>query len=117
MLIVSGQLFLRPGTRDQFLACCEPSIRMARRAPGCLDFAVSADTIEPDRANVYEAWTDAQSLLAFRETGADDPSGRVPARGVSPQPRRAEVRATQRATADSRVGTVSLRDCRPSSCM
>jgi len=74
MLIVSGRLILKPGTRDQFLACCEPSIRMARRAPGCLDFAVSADTIEPDRANVYEAWTDAKSLTAFRESGADDPS-------------------------------------------
>ena len=47
---------------------------MARRAPGCLDFAVSADTIEPDRANVYEAWTDAQSLEAFRGRAADDPS-------------------------------------------
>jgi quinol monooxygenase YgiN len=74
MLIVSGRLILKPGTRDQFLACCEPSIRMARRAPGCLDFAVSADTIEPDRANVYEAWTDAKSLAAFRESGADDPA-------------------------------------------
>ena len=47
---------------------------MARRAPGCLDFSVSADIIEPDRANVYEAWTDAQSLEAFRASGADDPS-------------------------------------------
>jgi quinol monooxygenase YgiN len=74
MLIVSGQLILKPGTRDQFLKCCEPSIRMARGAPGCLDFAVSADTIEPDRVNVYEAWTDAQSLVAFRDSGADDPS-------------------------------------------
>jgi quinol monooxygenase YgiN len=74
MLIVSGRLILKPGTRDRFLACCEPSIRMARLAPGCLDFAVSADTIEPDRANVYEAWTDARSLVAFRESGADDPS-------------------------------------------
>jgi quinol monooxygenase YgiN len=74
MLIVSGRLILKPGTRDQFLACCEPSIRMARRAPGCLDFAVSADTIEPDRANVYEAWTDAESLVAFRESSADDPA-------------------------------------------
>jgi hypothetical protein len=46
----------------------------AIHAPGCLDFAVSADTIEPDRANVYEAWTDAQSLEAFRGRGADDPS-------------------------------------------
>jgi tRNA dimethylallyltransferase len=44
--------------------------------------------------------------------------------GVVPQrvvyvhsPERAEMRATQRATADSRVGTVSLSVCRPSSCM
>ena len=43
--------------------------------------------------------------------------GRVPAHGVSPQPGRAEMRGTQRATADSRVGTVSLSVCRPSSCM
>ena len=43
--------------------------------------------------------------------------GRVPAHGVSPQPGRAEMRGTQRATADSRVGTVSLTVCRPSSCM
>nr|WP_315204338.1 antibiotic biosynthesis monooxygenase family protein [uncultured Albidiferax sp.] len=74
MLIVSGYLLIQPGMRDQFLACCEPSIRLARNAPGCLDFAVSADTIEPDRANVYEAWVDAKSLAAFRESGSGDPS-------------------------------------------
>ena len=74
MLIVSGRLFLKPGTRDQFLASCEPSIRLARVAAGCLDFAVSADTIDPDRANVYEAWTDAHSLEVFRGSGSDDPS-------------------------------------------
>jgi quinol monooxygenase YgiN len=74
MLIISGRLFVKPGTRDAFLKCCEPSVDMARRAPGCLDFSVSADIIEPDRANVYEAWTDAQSLEAFRASGADDPS-------------------------------------------
>ena len=43
--------------------------------------------------------------------------GRVPAHGVSPQPGQAEMRGTQRATAESRVGTVSLSVCRPSSCM
>ena len=44
--------------------------------------------------------------------------GDVPARGVSPQPGQAGMRGvTQRATADSRVGTVSLRVCSPSSCM
>ena len=43
--------------------------------------------------------------------------GRVPSRGVSPQPGQAEIHATQRATAGSRVGAVSLSACRPSSCM
>ena len=35
--------------------------------------------------------------------------GRVPRRGVSPQPGQAEIHITQRATADSRVGGVSQR--------
>ena len=73
MLIVSGRLYLKPGTREQFLNSCVASIRLARLAQGCLDFAVSADPIEPDRANVYEAWADAGSLVSFREGGADDP--------------------------------------------
>src|SRR5258705_741666 len=52
--------------------------------------------------------------------GTVDPSppfieGRVPRDGVSPQPGQAEMRGTQRATADSRVGTVSLSVCSPSS--
>lgn len=73
MLIVSGRLYLKPGTRDRFLSSCVASIRLARLAHGCLDFSVSADPIDPDRANVYEAWTDSSSLLTFREGSADDP--------------------------------------------
>lgn len=73
MLIVSGRLYLKPGTRDQFLASCLPSVRLARLAPGCLDFAVSADTIEPDRANVYEEWANESDLKSFRDGSADDP--------------------------------------------
>jgi hypothetical protein len=38
---------------------------------------------------------------------------RVPRSGVSPQPGQAEESGTQRATAGRRVGTVSLRVCRP----
>jgi transposase-like protein len=43
--------------------------------------------------------------------------GHVPRRGVSPQPGQAEIHGTQRVTADSRVGKVSLKVCNPSSCM
>jgi hypothetical protein len=58
-----------------------------------------------------------QNLSSFDFRRNAQMNGRVPSRGVGPQPGRAETRGTQRATADSRVGTVSLSVCRPSSCM
>lgn len=73
MLIVSGRLLPEPERQDRCLAGCEPSIRSARRAPGCLDFAGSASTVGPDRADVYEAWTDARSLQAFRNSDGEHP--------------------------------------------
>lgn len=41
----------------------------ARSAPGCRDFVVAADPIEPNRVNVYEEWDSEAELEAFRGTG------------------------------------------------
>lgn len=71
MLIVSGQLHLRAGTRPQFLASSLEAVRQARKAPGCRDFVVAADPVEPDRVNVYEEWASEAQLLAFRGAGPD----------------------------------------------
>ena len=71
MIIVSGKIFVRAGTRDDFVAMSREAITMARRAPGCLDFVVAADPLEPDRVNVYEAWETEAALLAFRGEGPD----------------------------------------------
>ena len=69
MIIVSGQIQVTPGRRDAFVAASLDAVVQARRAPGCLDFVVAPDPIEPDRVNVYERWeTDAQ-LEAFRGEG------------------------------------------------
>ena len=72
MLIVSGRLTLAPGTRNDFLGRSRDAMRAARAAPGCRDFVVAADPIEPDRVNVYEEWDSAESLEAFRGEGPDD---------------------------------------------
>ncbi|MGH7418441.1 MAG: putative quinol monooxygenase, partial [Candidatus Rokuibacteriota bacterium] len=56
MIIVSGRIYVRPGQRDAFLAASMEAVAAARRSPGCLDFVVAADPIEPDRVNVYEQW-------------------------------------------------------------
>jgi hypothetical protein len=75
-----------------------------------------------DSGLTYDATNDALTVAGKITLGAVSglsapASGRVPARGVSPQPGGAEMRGTQRATAGKRVGAVSLSDCRPSSCM
>lgn len=37
-----------------------------------MDFTLSADLLESDRINVFEAWTTLAALEAFRGTGPDD---------------------------------------------
>lgn len=71
MLIVSGKLYVDPDARDGYLAGCLPVIEQARAAPGCLDFALSADPIEPGRINVYEQWESDAQLERFRGSGPD----------------------------------------------
>ena len=48
------------------------AVELARGAPGCHDFAVSADSADPERINVYERWRDRAALQAFRGDGPDD---------------------------------------------
>lgn len=69
MVIVSGKILVRPGKRQAFLELSADAITRARATAGCLDFTVSADLIEPDRVNVYEAWESEDALLRFREEG------------------------------------------------
>jgi quinol monooxygenase YgiN len=72
VIIVSGHLFVDPIERAEYLAGCEDVTREARRAPGCLDFHVSADPLEPDRINVFEQWESADAVEAFRGSGPSD---------------------------------------------
>ena len=69
MIIVSGRIYVRPDRRAAFLAASLEAVTAARRAPGCLDFVVAADPIEPDRVNVYEQWESAAELEVFRGAG------------------------------------------------
>lgn len=71
MIIVSGRLYLRPGTMEAFLASSMEAVALARRTPECRDFVVAADLLEPDRVNVYEEWESEEALLAFRGDGPD----------------------------------------------
>ena len=71
-MIVAGHLVVDPESRDDYVAGCIEVVRQARRTPGCLDFALSADVLEPGRVNIFERWESQAAVEAFRGSG---PSG------------------------------------------
>jgi quinol monooxygenase YgiN len=71
MIIVSGWLRVDADDRSGYLASCVPIIEAARAAPGCIDFHLCPDPIEPERINVFEQWESATAVESFRGSGPD----------------------------------------------
>ena len=72
MLIIAGHLVVDPNERDAYVAECVAVVEAARRAPGCIDYAITADSADPAGIRVYERWEDEAQLLAFRGSGPSD---------------------------------------------
>lgn len=72
MFIIAGHLRVDIADRDAYVADCRTVCEQARRAPGCLDYTVAADPLEPDRVNVYELWATGETLTQFRGSGPED---------------------------------------------
>lgn len=75
MIIVTGHLVVDPADRDHQVTLSAEAVRAARATPGCLDFAVSADSCDPSRVNVAERWANRACLEEFRGSGPDDDLG------------------------------------------
>ena len=72
MVIVAGHIVVDPAQREAYLADCVAVVEAARRAPGCLDFAICADLVEPGRIAVLERWETQADVEAFRGSGPSD---------------------------------------------
>jgi quinol monooxygenase YgiN len=64
-----------PEHREDYLSGCVEVVRQARRTPGCLDFALSADLVDPGRVNIFERWESPAAVAAFRSDGPSDGQG------------------------------------------
>lgn len=72
MLIIAGHLEVKPADRDRYVVECAVIVEAARATDGCLDFSITADSVDPARILIYERWESEAQLLAFRDAG---PSG------------------------------------------
>jgi quinol monooxygenase YgiN len=75
MIIIAGHTLNDPDKRDAAIAGFADLIARARKFDGCLDFAISADSVDPARANLFECWRDQKALNAWRKI-AKGPRGK-----------------------------------------
>jgi quinol monooxygenase YgiN len=75
MIIVAGHITVEPQQRASYLAGCTSVVEQARRAPGCLDFAITADLLDPGRIDIFERWASQPAVEAFRGSGPSDDQG------------------------------------------
>jgi quinol monooxygenase YgiN len=72
MVIVAGRIEVAAEDREAYLLGCAGVVEQARRAPGCLDFSISADLLAPGRINIFERWESQEAVEAFRGSGPGD---------------------------------------------
>ena len=75
MVIVAGHLMVEAQQRQRYLRGCVSVVEQARGAHGCLDFAISADVLDPGRINIFERWESREAVEAFRGSGPSDEQG------------------------------------------
>ena len=72
MIIVAGHITVEPKERESYVAGCVSVVEQARGAAGCLDFAITADLVDPGRVNIFERWESQAAVDAFRGSGPSD---------------------------------------------
>ena len=82
MVIVAGHITVDPEQRESYLAGSMSVVEKARRADGCLDFAITADLLDPGRVNLFERW-ESQARKGGPPQGGGRRLGPLPSRGLN----------------------------------
>lgn len=64
MVIVAGTFSVDPARRGEFLEGRLESIRASREDRGCLEYAMSADAVDPALIRLFEMWSSVDDLQA-----------------------------------------------------
>jgi quinol monooxygenase YgiN len=86
VVIVAGTFTVDPDQRTEFLEGRQESIKASREDRGCLQYAMSADAVDPAVVRLFEVWSSEADLEAhlqrMREPG-QPPQGGVPVLAVA----------------------------------
>ncbi len=74
IVIVAGWFDVEPAERERFLQVREEHVAQARRAPGCLTYALSRDAGDPGRVWIFERWASRADLESSRQGSRSKPN-------------------------------------------
>src|SRR5215207_4421005 len=75
MVIVAGHITVEPQQREAYLAGCVSVVKQARGTAGCVDFAITADLIDPGRVNILERRESQAAVETFRSSSPSNEQG------------------------------------------
>jgi quinol monooxygenase YgiN len=80
MVIVAGTFTVEPTRRAEFLESRVEAITTSRREQGCLQYAMSADAVDPAVVRLFEIWSSRADLQTHLERvrSSARPEGGVP---------------------------------------
>ena len=67
MIIIAGYTLTEADKRDAAVAAFADMVERARKYDGCVDLSISADSVDPERVNLFECWRDEKSWKAWRK--------------------------------------------------
>lgn len=65
-IMVAGWSTVDRKRRDAVVKDFKDLVLRARSAPGCLDFAITADPVDSNRINIFEFWQSEKDLNSWR---------------------------------------------------
>jgi quinol monooxygenase YgiN len=85
MLIVAGSFEFEASDREEFLTQRTPAMVATRDEPGCLEYVMSADPVDPTRVVLFERWADQAAFDGHMAViqSAERPSGGPAPKGMS----------------------------------
>jgi quinol monooxygenase YgiN len=79
MLIVAGHFEVDPADQAAFVAGRVEQMEATRTESGCLEYAMTADPVDPTRVLLFERWADQASFDAHMAGIASGPKSTGPA--------------------------------------
>jgi quinol monooxygenase YgiN len=62
IVIVQGVFVVNPNEREEFLSQSGETMRSSRAEPGCLEYVMAADPLDPGRVILSERWASTDAL-------------------------------------------------------